>query len=86
MTEPFTPLEAAAYKSYAGSLNPNDYNGGAVAEWSKALLKREEINENQKVPAFFNFQQPKDENWRWPLLFLASDMKPKMMFFCKFDK
>ena len=24
--------------------------GGAVAEWSKALLKREKINENQKIP------------------------------------
>ena len=23
---------------------------GTVAEWSKALLKREEINENQKIP------------------------------------
>ena len=26
--------------------------GGAVAEWSKALLKREKINENQKDPWF----------------------------------
>ena len=26
------------------------YEGGAVAEWSKALLKREKINENQKIP------------------------------------
>ena len=25
-------------------------NGGTVAEWSKALLKREKINENQKIP------------------------------------
>ena len=24
--------------------------GGAVAEWSKVLLKREKINENQKIP------------------------------------
>ena len=24
--------------------------GGAVAEWSKALLVREKINENQKIP------------------------------------
>ena len=24
--------------------------GGAVAEWSKALLSREKINENQKIP------------------------------------
>ena len=23
--------------------------GGAVAEWSKALLEREKINENQKI-------------------------------------
>ena len=27
-----------------------DAVGGAVAEWSKALLKREKINENQKIP------------------------------------
>ena len=26
--------------------------GGAVAEWSKALLLREKINENQKDPWF----------------------------------
>ena len=26
--------------------------GGAVAEWSKALLLREKINENQKDPRF----------------------------------
>ena len=26
--------------------------GGAVAEWSKALLERESINENQKDPRF----------------------------------
>ena len=24
--------------------------GGAVAEWSKALLRREKINESQKIP------------------------------------
>ena len=24
--------------------------GGAVAEWSKALLEREKIDENQKIP------------------------------------
>ena len=24
--------------------------GGAVAEWSKALLEREKINENRKIP------------------------------------
>jgi hypothetical protein len=24
--------------------------GGAVAEWSKALLEREKLNENQKIP------------------------------------
>jgi len=24
--------------------------GGAVAKWSKALLYREKINENQKIP------------------------------------
>ena len=28
------------------------YEGGAVAEWSKALLLREKINENQKDPRF----------------------------------
>ena len=26
------------------------HSGSAVAEWSKALLKREKINENQKIP------------------------------------
>ena len=25
-------------------------NGGAVAEWSKALQLKEKINENQKIP------------------------------------
>ena len=28
--------------------------GGAVAEWSKALLKREKINENQEIPGLGN--------------------------------
>ena len=28
--------------------------GGAIAEWSKALLEREKINENQKVPGLGN--------------------------------
>ena len=27
-----------------------DYEGGAVAKWSKALLENEKVNENQKIP------------------------------------
>ena len=35
----------------AGVINPKYENeGGAVAEWCKALPKREKINENQKIP------------------------------------
>ena len=35
----------------AKSLSKQHINtGGAVAEWSKALLKREKISENQKIP------------------------------------
>ena len=30
-----------------------NFLGGAVAKWSKALLLREKINENQKIPSSF---------------------------------
>jgi hypothetical protein len=33
-----------------GALNKNKIEGGAVAEWSKALLKSEKTNENQNIP------------------------------------
>jgi hypothetical protein len=35
---------------YETIISSNYYLEGAVDEWSKALLRREKINQNQKIP------------------------------------